>query len=697
MYSNRTEATTGNILIVDDTPENLQILSATLSERGYKVRGVVKGKMAIKAAITAPPDLILLDIRMPEMDGYEVCEQLKADPQTREIPIIFISALDEVLDKVKAFAVGGVDYITKPFQVAEVLARVEHQLTIRRLSQQLQEQNRQLQQEIQERLKAEKAAEAASIAKSEFLANMSHELRTPLNAILGFTQVMSRDPQLRTEQREYLRIINRSGEHLLDLINDVLDLSKIEAGLISLDESSFNLYRLLDNLEDMFQIKAEQKNLQLLVSVPSNVPQYIKTDPKKLRVCLINLLGNAIKFTEHGTVTLRVTAELGTGEEDTGRQEHGDTEKSLANLRASSSSLFPNTLHFEVEDTGPGIAPEEMQSLFDAFVQTETGRKIAEGTGLGLAITRKFVQQIGGEIKVSSVLGEGATFKFDIKIAEPDSLELIASPLRRVIGLEPNQDRYRLLVVDDTQENRLLLVKLLEPMGFEVREAENGAEGVALWESWQPHLIWMDTRMPVMDGLEATRQIRSRERERGRGRDRERQKWGNGGGETVVSSKEHRSVSVLSNSPPATIIIALTASTFEEKRGEILAAGSDDFVRKPFTEDIIFEKIAEYLGVLYIYEDLPQSTNTLRRVEPIDEKSDSFFLSELAKMPVLWVKELYQAANVVNEELVLDLIKKIPEEKATLAQALTDLLNDFRLDVIVRITQSVSKDSKMGD
>ncbi|HEY9607810.1 response regulator, partial [Allocoleopsis sp.] len=184
MSSNMAEVTPGNILIVDDTPENLQILSATLSEKGYKVRGVVKGQMALRAARSAPPDLILLDIRMPEMDGYEVCEQLKADPKTSEIPIIFISALDEVLDKVKAFAAGGVDYITKPFQVAEVLARVEHQLTIRRLSNQLQEQNQQLQQEIQERLKAEKAAEAASKAKTEFLANMSHELRTPLNAIL---------------------------------------------------------------------------------------------------------------------------------------------------------------------------------------------------------------------------------------------------------------------------------------------------------------------------------------------------------------------------------------------------------------------------------------------------------------------------------------------------------------------------------
>ena len=691
MNSHQVEEKPGNILIVDDTPENLQILSATLSERGYKVRGVVKGQMALRAAKSAPPDLILLDIIMPEMDGYEVCSQLKADPKTREIPVIFISALDEVLDKIKAFTVGGVDYITKPFQVAEVLARVEHQLTILRLSHQLREQNQQLQQEIQERLKAEKAAEAASQAKSEFLANMSHELRTPLNAILGFTQVMSRDLQLSTEQREYLRIINRSGEHLLDLINDILDLSKIEAGLSTLYESSFDLYRLLDSLEEMLQIKAEQKNLQLIFNVPSSVPHYIKTDPKKLRICLINLLGNAIKFTDNGTVTLRVFTGLETEETDKGN--------SLSKLCTSSSSqsLFPNTLHFEVEDTGSGIAPAEMAGLFDAFVQTETGRKFAEGTGLGLAITRKFVQLMGGEIQISSVLGEGAIFKFDIKIDEPDSIELIAKPLRRVIGLEPDQEVYRLLVVDDSKENRLLLVKLLEPMGFEVREAENGVEGLTLWESWQPHLIWMDTRMPVMDGLEATRQIRTKERQKNRGTQTQTKRWEHGEREQVFSSNQRLSVSVLSNFPPTTRIIALTASIFEEKRGEILATGFDDFVRKPFTEEVIFEKLAEYLGVRYIYEDLAPSTQPSRKGDRMGEKSDSFFLSELAKMPKLWVKELYQAANVLNEDLVLDLIQEIFPENTSLAEALTDLFNDFRLDVIVHVTQQVLKADQVGD
>lgn len=666
MNNNLTENHKGNILIVDDTPENLQVLSATLSERGYKVRGVIKGKMAIRAAQSSPPDLILLDIRMPDMNGYEVCEQLKADPQTQAIPVIFISALDEVLDKVRAFSVGGVDYITKPFQVEEVLARVDHQLTIQRLQKQLLAQNQQLQQEIIERKKAEEAAEAASQAKTQFVANMSHELRTPLNAILGFTQVMMRDPSVSSELLEYLRIVNRSGEHLLGLINDVLDLSKIEAGIIGIYDTSFDLYRLLDSLEEMLQIKAETKNLSLRFIVYSDVPPYIKTDEKKLRVCLINLLGNAIKFTESGHVTLRVSVvsqQLSPSPVYHWEEGEDKEEFLLTEGNRGESDHEQITLQFEVEDTGPGIATEEMENLFDAFVQAEAGRKSTEGTGLGLTITRNYVQLMGGDITVCSSLGKGTTFKFNIKIAEADFSEVITNPLRRVTGLESNQEAYRILVVDDNKENRLLLMKLLQPIGFEVREAENGEQAVALWSSWQPQLIWLDTRMPVMDGIEATKQIRAR---------------------------ENAQSSITPSSHVPTAIIALTASAFEERRGEILAAGCDDFVCKPFTEQLIFEKIGKYLGVRYIYEDLPQSaiTSAGRRYS-IRENPDALLLPKLGEMPQTWIAQLSQAANEVNEELVLQLIEQIPEKSANLAEVLKDLLNDFRLDIIVRLTKSV--------
>ncbi|MFB2839001.1 response regulator [Floridanema evergladense] len=649
----------GNILIVDDTPENLQVLSATLTDSGYKVRGVINGKMALRAARSAQPDLILLDIRMPDINGYQVCEQLKADSTTLGIPVIFISASDEVLDKVKAFQVGGVDYVTKPFHVEEVLARVEHQLTIKRLQKQLIAQNQQLQEEIVERKKAEEAAAAASKAKTEFLANMSHELRTPLNAILGFTQVMMRDSMLSSDQAENLRIINRSGEHLLALINDVLELSKIESGAVSLDESSFDFYRLLDGLEEMFQIKAERKRLEMRLIVPPEVPQYIRTDEKKLRSCLINLLGNAIKFTQYGSITLRVNV------------------ASENNFSLHKQSC---RLEFEVEDTGVGIAPEEIDSLFDAFVQTESGKKSAEGTGLGLTITRKFVQLLGGNISVSSVLSKGTVFKFDIKISLAKAMEITPQPRQRVIGLESKQITHRILVVDDNRENRLLLFKLLQPIGFEVQEAENGQQAISLWESWQPHLIWMDTRMPLMDGLQATKCIRNLEKQRKKNQLQQE-----------MSGRKF-SLSNTSFSVPHTIIIALTASAFEEKQEEFLAIGCDDFLRKPFQEKVIFEKIAHYLGILYVYEDLPQIDNIFyRKRYSISQKPDSFFLPLLAKVPQNWVIQLHQAASELNEELIFQLIEELPADSATLIDALRDLLNDFRLDIIVRITKSFLK------
>ena len=645
MTSNQTEDNKGNILIVDDTPENLQVLSATLSDQGYKIRGVINGKMAIRAARSSSPDLILLDIKMPEMDGYEVCTQLKVDPKTSEIPVIFISALDEVLDKVTAFQVGGVDFITKPFHVAEVLARIEHQLTIQRLKKQLIARNIELQQEIIERKKAEEAAAAASLAKSQFVANMSHELRTPLNAILGFTQVMSRDSLLSHENIENLRIINRSGQHLLELINDVLDLSKIEAGIIGLDERSLDLYQLLDTLEEMFQLKAELTNLQLRFFVQANVPQYIKTDEKKLRVCLINLLGNAIKFTpQGGSIWLRASLES--------NQEKHESEININSISPEECGIF-----FEVEDTGVGIAAAEIDNLFDAFVQTEAGKKAADGTGLGLTITRKYVQIMGGNIGVESVLGEGSRFKFNIRAFPAIESEIQVTTLQRVIGLEAEQPIYRILAVDDNQENRLLLVKMLQPIGFEVLEAENGLQAVELWESWQPDLIWLDTRMPVMDGFEAVRQIRAKEKPSG----------------------------------SRTVIIALTASTFEERKGEIIAAGCDDFVRKPFQEQILFDKMACYLGVRYICEQLPGvPVGALRRYF-VAEKPDSFFLSLLAEMPRYWVQELYEAVNDVNEELAIEIVDRISETNPILADALKDLLADYRLDRILALTQLILK------
>jgi PAS domain S-box-containing protein len=486
---------------------------------------------------------------------------------------------------------------------------------------------------------AKEAAEVANRAKTQFLASMSHELRTPLNAILGFTQVMNRDTSLSKEQREHIGIINRSGEHLLELINDILEMSKIEAGRITFHETSFNLYQLLDSLQEMFQLKAQSKGLQLNFERSPDVPQYVQTDEGKLRQVLINLLGNAIKFTESGYITLRVKSVMGNGQ------------KVIGNGANSSNYSLPITyypLHFEVSDTGPGISPQEIDSLFKAFTQTAAGHKSQGGTGLGLRISRSFVQLMGGDITIDTTLGSGATFKFDIKIKLAQASEIQTTQASgRVIGLAPNQREYRLLVVEDHSDSCQLLVKLLTSIGFLVREASNGQEAVALWESWEPHLILMDMRMPVMDGYEATAKIKSHLKGQ------------------------------------ATVIIALTASAFEEQRKIILSEGCDDFIGKPFQEKILLEKIAQHLGVQYLYEDSPQVTSIHS-----GEKLEVLTPEALAVMPPEWRSQLYRAAEACNDEEILTLIEQIPEDHAALKLALDNLVDNFRLDLIFDLTEA---------
>ncbi len=474
---------------------------------------------------------------------------------------------------------------------------------------------------------AKEAAEAANRAKSEFLASMSHELRTPLNAILGFTQVMNRDSALGNEQKQNLGIINRSGEHLLELINDILEMSKIEAGRTTINENSFDIYRLLDSLEDMLRLKADTKGLQLIFERTPDVPQYIKTDESKLRQVLINLVGNAIKFTAEGGVTLR------------------------------SKTIDNSHLLFEIEDTGPGIDADEIDKLFEAFGQTETGRKSQQGTGLGLPISQKFVQLMGGNIRVSSILGQGTMFAFDIEISLADASEVQNNkPTRKVIGLAPEQPEYRILAVDDRLESRLLLVKLLTSLGFAVREAANGQEAIAQWESWSPHLIWMDMRMPVMDGYEATKQIKA----------------------TMKGQ--------------ATVIIALTASAFEEERTVVLSAGCDDFMRKPFREEILFDKMAEHLGVKYIYEEELEKSKVKSQESKVgEEESLEVYLSQMSNE---WREELHQAAVECSDDLILELSEQIPEENAQLAIALKDLANNFLFDQILDLIANNSIDQR---
>jgi signal transduction histidine kinase/CheY-like chemotaxis protein len=485
---------------------------------------------------------------------------------------------------------------------------------------------------------AKESADAANLAKSQFLSNMSHELRTPLNIILGFTQLLLRNSSLNAQQRDYLDTVNRSGEDLLTLINDVLEMSKIESGRVTVNSTNFDLYELLNRLQQMFILKARLKGLQLIFKRSKEVPQYICADESKLRQVLVNLIGNAIKFTQVGGVTVSVQVEP-------------------VQLDSQLNGHPPLFLQFSVEDTGCGISSSDFDRLFEPFVQATSGYQVQEGTGLGLPISQRFARLMGGDLSVESTLGQGSTFTFNIRTSSVVS-EAVPKPApsRQVMGLEAGQRNYKILITEDKPENRRLLVELLAPLGFEVQEAEHGQAAIAQWQSWSPDLIWMDIRMPEMNGFQATQHIKEAAGDR------------------------------------APVIIALTGSAFEEDRMKAISVGFDDFVRKPIQTSIIFEKMAKYLGVRYIYADAVENQ------EMSEGKAVSSFTAltseDLTVMSMDWIDQLHQAALSVDAKQVQTLIEQIPGQYRHLIDALLDLLDRLAFEELIELTQHQESDRK---
>ncbi len=491
---------------------------------------------------------------------------------------------------------------------AEIL---RHSADLQAANLQLQDANAQLQ-------RAKTDAESANRAKSTFLSTMSHEIRTPMNAILGYAQLMLRDPALGADARANLKIIGSSGEHLLDLINDVLDMSKIEAGRTELNPSVFNLPGLLEGLSAMFRSRAQAKSLRFEMASDGVASPYVVGDQRKIRQVLINLLGNAFKFTQRGHIKLSVTLE-----------------------QKESDRLW---LSARVEDTGPGI--EDQTRLFQPFIQGAGGAESLKGTGLGLAISRNFARLMGGDLTVRSQPGAGSVFQFEIPVGRGESgVAVRRGDARRVMALGAGQPAPKILVVDDHVENRGWLMKLLASVGFSVRDAENGADAVRIYEEWNPRLVLMDVHMPVMDGVEATRKIKNHPR----------------GNETAV--------------------IILTASAMDEERGVAISSGADDFLAKPCREEELFEKMRALLNISYDYEASSAEGQPCAGAERL-------IAENLGQLSRTLIAELRNATLDGNKKLLDRLILTVREtEDAETAHALQELADKYDYDALTRLLE----------
>jgi signal transduction histidine kinase len=615
------------VLLVEDSVSDAKLVIHELRRHHPTIHVErVDEAATMRAALEAGPwDAILSDWVMPTFSGPEalrVMHQLGL-----ALPFIIVSGTIGEEAAVEAMRHGAHDYVIKDKltrlvsaierevrdhrvrselkqrreQAEEELWRANEELE-RRVAQRTEELyavNEHLARELAERGRAEKAAEAANRAKSVFLATMSHEIRTPMNAILGHAQLLLRDAQLSASQRKGVEIIHRSGDHLLELVNDVLEMSKIEAGHQRLVRGNIDLKVMLDDLEHLFRLRAEAELLTFVIERAPDVPRHILTDAGKLRQVLVNLLGNAMKFTREGGVTVR--------------------------FRVEPAEAAPRLI-VEVEDTGPGIEPEDFDRLFEPFVQARAGVQARGGTGLGLALSREFARLMGGDVTVQSRVGHGSVFSLEIPVELGDGPATSPPAPRsgRVVGILPQSLPVRVLVVDDDDDSRSWLRQLLQQVGFDVREAINGIEAVAWADQWLPHLVLMDINMPLMDGYAAMRAIR-----------------------------------VLARLPRP-VILAVTAVAFDESGREIFEAGADGWLRKPCREDALLDEIHKRLGVEYRHSAPPERSASPWRFPAV------VAVDTAPCLPPALAAGLHAAAQAGDYEHLSELITGMPPSCAHL-------------------------------
>jgi predicted ATPase/signal transduction histidine kinase/CheY-like chemotaxis protein/tRNA A-37 threonylcarbamoyl transferase component Bud32 len=553
----------------------------------------------------------------------------------------------EVLQLLSSQAAIAIENARLYADLAEANRTLEAKVAERTLE--LQEKNLHLQQEICERQRAEAKAEAANRAKSEFLANMSHELRTPLNGILGYAQLLKKSTTLTDSQQNGINVIHRCGEHLLLLISDILDLSKIEARKMELYPNEFYLPEFLDEIVAICRIRAEQKGISFTYRPRSLLPRFVQADEKRLRQVLLNLLGNAVKFTNQGGVTF--TIEVLT---------HPTT------TPASPSEIYPSqtlpnadpspqtTVRFQIEDTGIGITQAQLQEIFLPFQQVGEKRQYTEGTGLGLAISRQLVQLMNSDIQVQSTFGQGSIFWFDVDLAEiRHQADLPSTRQHQICGFKGT--RRKILVIDDKEENRLILVNLLQPLGFEVRAAIDGRDGLRQAQAFLPDAILIDLVMPIMDGFEAARQIR------------------------MSPELQH------------TVIIATSASVFDMDRQQSQEVGCNDFLSKPISEAELLARLSEHLEIEWIYEQ-DAAIQTQHHAAPLSAILPTSFASPSPEemttlLDLALMGDIQGITNYVNQ------LENRDSQWAPFADHLRHLAREFKERQILELVQQLQKAS----